>query len=77
MVSTKLFLVEPARFLTSPEPMKDASEDEQEDNFISQPTETPNPKISKAERAERLRKMMEDDGNPPFSLSSTLSTRPS
>ena len=46
--------------------MKDASEGEQEDDFISQPTKTSDPKKSKAERAEQLRKMMEDDGNPPF-----------
>ena len=49
--------------LISLEPMKDASEDEQEDDFISQPTKPSDPNKSKAERAEQLRKMMEDDGN--------------
>ncbi len=42
--------------------MKDASEDEQEEDFIS--SNTANPKMSKSqsERAEQLRKMMEDEG---------------
>lgn len=42
--------------------MKDASEDEQEEDFIPKSTKNADPKKSKAERAEQLRKMMEQDG---------------
>ncbi len=63
MVSIVPCFVEPLILMTSTEPMKDASENEQEDDFISKPTENPDPKKSKAQRAEQLRKMMEDEGN--------------
>lgn len=53
----KLFVL-----INSTEPMKDVSEDEQEDNLTSRPTRNPDPKKSKAERTEQLRKMMEDEG---------------
>jgi hypothetical protein len=42
--------------------MEDASEDEQEDDLISKPTRNLDPKKSRAERTEQLRKMMEDEG---------------
>lgn len=42
--------------------MKDASEDEQEEDFV--PSNSANPETSKSqlERAEQLRKMMDDEG---------------
>ena len=48
--------------------MKDVSEDEQEDDFISTFAKNPDPKKLKAKRAEQLRKMMEDEGKFPLLL---------
>lgn len=49
--------------LTCAEPMKDASEDEQEADFIdSTAAEAKSNRNSKAEREEQLRKMMEQEG---------------
>lgn len=42
--------------------MKDASEDEQEEDFLASNTANPRTSKSQSERAEQLRKMMEDEG---------------
>jgi DNA polymerase delta subunit 3 len=44
--------------------MKDASEDEQEDDFIETKKGDSKAAESRAERQEKLRKMMEDEGTP-------------
>lgn len=49
--------------LTWLEPMRGASEDEQDDDFIADMKSTSKPsKLSRTVRAERLRKMMDDEG---------------
>ncbi len=45
-----------------PEPMKDASEDEQEGDFMASNSANSKTLKSQSERAEQLRKMMEDEG---------------
>jgi len=62
MASIGSCLVELLILITSTEPMEDASEDEQEDDLISKPTRNLDPKKSRAERTEQLRKIMEDEG---------------
>ena len=56
--------------------MKDASEEEQEEDFISKSTKNSDPLRSKSARAEQLRKMMEEDGKlpSPFPLSNQAKT---
>lgn len=44
------------------EPMKDASEDEQYDDLLKIDESSSKPRTSHAERAEQLRKMMDDNG---------------
>ena len=43
--------------------MKEASEDEQEDAFMASDTVKPRISKSHSERAEQLRRMMEDEGS--------------
>ena len=42
--------------------MKDASEDEQEEDFMTSNSVNPRTSKSQSKRAEQLRKMMEDEG---------------
>ena len=57
--------------LNRPEPMKDASEDEQLVDFVvASKKDTAQNKKSKTEREEQLRKLMDDEG-----MSSTLCAR--
>lgn len=48
--------------LTFKEPMKDASEDEQEDDFITEHKTSSKQGKSHSERAAELRKMMDEEG---------------
>ena len=50
------------RLLTYPEHMKIDSEDEVEDGLISKSIDNTELKKSKAERAEKLRRLMDDEG---------------
>lgn len=48
--------------LTLAEPMKDASEDEDEDTFVPTTKSEAEPGKSRSEREERLRKLMDEEG---------------
>ena len=63
--------------LNSIEPMKDASKDEQEEDLVVRNRADEKSKNARSQRAEQLRKMMEDDGNPHcLSGGVSLLTRP-